>query len=210
MIKGIIFDFWGTLVSNGVWSPIKQVKQKLDINLPFSEYVVRMERALMAEKFPSLKKAFENVFMEFGIEENEDLLNELIGMWNKNWMLAKPYEETEEVLEKLKKNYKLFLISNTDSFSVENIFNKYPLNNFFDRLFLSYQLNMIKTDKNFLKLVIDETGIPTEEMILVGDSMQSDIIMAKKLDIKAILIDRNDSRNYHQKIKNLQELFQHL
>ena len=67
MVKAILFDFWGTLVSNGVWSPIKQVKQKLDINMPFSEYVVRMERAMMTEKFPSLKKAFENVFLEFSI-----------------------------------------------------------------------------------------------------------------------------------------------
>src|SRR3989344_206202 len=210
MVKAILFDFWGTLMSNGVWSPIKQVKQKLDINMPFSEYVVRMERAMMTEKFPSLKKAFENVFLEFSIPENEEVLNELIGMWNNNWMLAKPFEETEEVLKQLKGKYKLFLTSNTDNFSIESIFNKYPFQQYFDGIFLSCELNLIKTDKNFLKVVIDQTGIPADEMIMVGDSMQSDIITAKKIGINAVLIDRNDTRNYHQKIKNLKELFQYL
>ena len=51
MVKAIIFDFWGTLVENGVWSPIKQVKQILDIDVPFSEYVVRMEKAMIPALF---------------------------------------------------------------------------------------------------------------------------------------------------------------
>ena len=50
MVKAVIFDFWGTLMENGVWSPIKQVQQILQIDLPFSEYVGRMEQAMMTEK----------------------------------------------------------------------------------------------------------------------------------------------------------------
>ena len=68
MVKAILFDFWGTLVENGVWSPIKQVKRIINIHTPFSEYVVRMEKAMMTQKFSSLKDAFESVCKEFGVE----------------------------------------------------------------------------------------------------------------------------------------------
>ena len=50
MVKAILFDFWGTLMEQGVRSPIQHVKNALQIDLPFSEYVVRMERAMMTEQ----------------------------------------------------------------------------------------------------------------------------------------------------------------
>ena len=68
MVKAILFDFWGTLVENGVHSPIKQVKNILNIRLPFSEYVIRMEKAMMTQEFSSLKDAFIAVGKEFNIE----------------------------------------------------------------------------------------------------------------------------------------------
>jgi len=41
---------------------------------------------------------------------------------------------------------------------------------------------------------------------MVGDSIQSDIMAAKKIDMKSVLIDRRNSREYHPKIKSLHEL----
>ncbi|MBT5924546.1 HAD family hydrolase [Candidatus Woesearchaeota archaeon] len=156
MKKVILFDFWGTLVENGVWSPIKQVRNMLQIRLPFPEYVVRMERAMMTEKFSSLKEAFESVCKEFSIEPNKERIEALVGMWNSSWMLAQPYQEVKDTLTKLKEKYSLVLISNTDSFSIENVLDKFELRDFFDTIFLSYKVGMIKTDSNFLKHEIIE------------------------------------------------------
>ena len=104
MVKAILFDFWGTLVEVGTWSPVKQVRNILNTKLPFPEYVVRMERALMTEKYPTLKEAFENVCKEFKIEPTPEIIEELIGVWNKSWMLAEPYNDVEKTLTKLKEN----------------------------------------------------------------------------------------------------------
>src|SRR3989344_2881891 len=117
MVKAIIFDFWGTLVENGVWSPIKQVQQILNLDLSFSDYVSRMELAMMTKKFDSLKEAFQAVCEEFAVSCTEEKMEQLIGTWNKSWMLAKPYEEVQEELDNLKKEYKLILVSNTDNLS---------------------------------------------------------------------------------------------
>jgi len=206
MVKVILFDFWGTLVENGVWSPIKQVRNILGIRIPFSEYVVRMEKAMMARKHSTLKEAFEAVCEEFLIPIDDYKIEKLIGLWNKSWMLAQPYPEVKEILTKLKENYQLVLVSNTDPFSIENVLEKFALKELFDHTFLSYHVGEIKSDPEFFKHILKELQIDKEDCVMVGDSIQSDIIPAKHLEITAVLVDRRNSRDYHPKIKNLQEL----
>jgi HAD superfamily hydrolase (TIGR01509 family) len=206
MIKVILFDFWGTIVEQGVWSPIKQVRNILNIRMPFSEYVVRMEKAMMTKKFASLKDAFKALCEEFKVEPSEDKLDELVGLWNKNWMLAKPYVEIEALLKSLKKKYKLILVSNAEAVGVENVLEKFNLQEVFDKSFLSYNLGCIKTDPKFLQKVISELGVEVKECLLVGDSIQSDMLPAKNCGMETVLIDRKNSREYPKKIKHLKEL----
>ena len=208
--KVIIFDFWGTLVENGVWSPIKQVKTMLQITLPFSEYVVRMEKAMMTKEFPDLKEAFKAVAAEFNIDAPEDVLDEIVGMWNKSWLLAKPYEEVEKELQKLNEKYIVVLVSNTDNISINRVLDKFTLKDNIAHAFFSYNLGMIKTDPDFLKEVLGKLEKKAEECIYIGDSLLSDIAPAKSAGIKAIIIDRRNKRDYSPKIRSLKELEQHL
>jgi putative hydrolase of the HAD superfamily len=206
MTKAILFDFWGTLVENGIWSPIKQIKNILNIDLPFSDYVIRMETILMAQEFKELRDAFIAVCQEFNIQPSEEILERLIGLWNKNWMLAQPYPETEIILKELKKKHQIILIANTDCFSIPQVLEKFHLTDLFDQIFLSYQLGAIKTDKSFLKNVLTKIDLTPEDCLVVGDSIQSDIMSAKRAGINAVLIDRKNTRDYHPKIKNLKDL----
>ncbi|MDP3734278.1 MAG: HAD family hydrolase [Nanoarchaeota archaeon] len=206
MVKAVLFDFWGTLVENGVHSPIKQVRSILKITVPFSEYVIRMERVMMTSNHHSLRDAFIAVCKEFSIQCNEQLLEKLIGMWNKSWMLAQPYEEVQEVLERLGKKYTLILISNTDSFSIEKVMEKFNLGSYFKKIFFSYKVGMLKGERNFLKQVVDETGLKIEDCVVVGDSIQSDMMAAKRIGMKAVLLDRRETRDFYPKVKDLKEL----
>ena len=104
MIKVLFFDFWGTLVENGVWSPIKQVRTILGIKAPFSEYVVRMEKVVMTKNFDSLREAFQALCADFTVLCTEEQLDSLVGMWNKSWMLAKPLRKLEKCCSNLPKN----------------------------------------------------------------------------------------------------------
>ncbi len=206
MAKAIFFDCWGTLIEQGVHSPLKQVKELLGITIPFSYYVVRMERAMMTRSFSTLREAFLAVAKEFNLQPSEETLNELIGMWNKSWMLAQPYPEVEEVLRELQKSYVLVLVSNTDNFGVEKVLEKFGLRNYFAETFFSYQLGNLKTDKRFFYQIFDRLGLAPEDCVIVGDSMQSDIVPAKQLGMMAVLIDRRDQRDFPTKIKDLREL----
>lgn len=210
MVKVILFDFWGTLVENGIHSPIKQVKDILAIDLPFSEYVVRMERAMMTQKFDSLTNAFEAVCKEFQIEPTSEKIEELVGMWNKSWMLSRPYDEVEQALAQLQSKYRLILISNTDCFSLPRALEKFKLAPYFEKMYLSFEQGILKNDINFLNRVIDELQIPKEDCLVVGDSMESDIVAAQNAGIKAMLVDRRNRRDFNPKVCHLRELVRRL
>lgn len=206
MVNAIIFDFWGTLVEQGVWSPVKQVQNILDIRMPFPEYVVRMERAMMTSKFEQLKDAFEAVAKEFGVPCPPHKMEQLIGMWNKSWMLAKPYEDVIGVLQQLRGEYTLILVSNTDCFGVQRVLDKFKLAQYFDKIYLSYDLGLLKTDKKFMKKILEENNLTPGESVVVGDSLQSDVETAQRAGITAILIDRKNARDFEPKIISLMEL----
>ncbi len=205
MVKAILFDFWGTLVENGTWSPLKQLKDILRIGLPFSEYITRVEKAMMTSKFVGLKDAFEAVCQEFKINPSEEQVEQLIGLWNKSWMLAKPYLDTEKELLKLAGNYKIILVSNTDCFSVPRVLTKFKMEKLFFKMYLSFEHNLLKGE-DLLQKILDENNLQVEDCVFVGDSIESDIEAAKSVGMKAILIDRRDRREFETKIKNLGEL----
>jgi len=205
MAKTILFDFWGTLVENGIWSPIKQVKRILNIHAQFSEYVIRMEKVMMTKTHTSLKEAFQAVAEEFNIQPDEAQLDELVGMWNKSWMLSHPYDETTSTLQRLRdEGNTLILISNSDSVSITNALEKHDLRKYFDKIYLSFEIGMIKSDPAFLNSIIENNN--KEDYLLVGDSIHSDMEAANKAGITGILIDRRGTRTYNSKIKSLKEL----
>lgn len=206
MAKALLFDFWGTLVETGIHSPIKQVQDILAIELPFSEYVVRMERAMMTTSFDSLRDAFLAICREFTIEPTEEQIEQLIGRWNKSWMLSQPYYEVEQVLAQLQNQYRLILISNTDCFSLLRALEKFKLQKYFEKVYLSFEQGILKTDPTFFDKIMKDLELVPEDCLIIGDSIESDIKAAQQAGIKAILIDRRNRRDFNPKIRNLREL----
>ncbi len=207
-VKVVFFDFWGTLVENGVLpSPIKEARRILWLNqMEFSEFVVRFEAAFMREEFPSLREAFSAVCREFKLTPNEHHVDQLIGLWNKNRLLAKPFPEVLEVLASLKKKYKLVLVSNTDCFSIQEVIEKYKLAQYFDLVLLSCKVGKLKSDPELFAQALETLNLTAEDALMVGDSIDSDIRSAEAAGIPALLLDRKDRREFSPKISNLYEL----
>lgn len=209
MKQGIIFDFWGTLLESGVTpSVLKQTRSMMRMdNLPFSAFVTSFERSFMTRQYEGLAEAFETTFRNFNARYNPRVIEELVGLWNKNRLLAKPFPETIKVLQDLKaKNLKLAVLSNSDAFSVEPLLEKYDLAKYFDYVGISWRTGFLKTDRRAFELVLKALGLEKDDVIMVGDSIQSDIQGAQNAGIKAILIDRRNMRDFDPKIKSLEEL----
>jgi len=210
MVKAIIFDLQGTLVENGVYpSPLRQVKNILRIEAPFSDFVMRFEKVLMIEKHLSLTEAFSSVCEEFHMQPKDYLLEKMVGLWNKNKLLSQLYPDTLEVLTELKSEYKLVLVANIDCFS-KDVIDKFQLGKYFDLMMLSCDTGLLKNDKKFYNVILDKLGLDAEDVLMIGDSIESDLDTAKASGIRGVLIDRHNKREYAPKMITLTELKQYL
>jgi FMN phosphatase YigB (HAD superfamily) len=207
MVQAILFDFWGTLVENGVIpSPARQVRYFLRLNIAFHEFVTTFEESFMLQKHATLKDGFDAVSAAFSINPPPFVVEKCIGMWNKNMLLAKPFPETIAILEELKKKYKLALIANTDNFSLDPVLDKFDLRKYFDVIMLSYECGHLKSDTKMFDEAVKKLGVKKKDCLMVGDSVESDMAGAEKAKIASVLIDRRERLTYEKKIKTLNEL----
>ncbi|MBR9690859.1 HAD family hydrolase [Candidatus Woesearchaeota archaeon] len=207
-IKLIIFDLWGTILETGVIpSPLKQSKKILgQFKMPYPEFVIKFEKAFMTKKFNDIREGLDKIFTEFNVSPDEyNRVDRLIGLWNKAKIQSELYEETKEVLNDLKKDYKIVLLSNLPSID-EDIMERFNFKETFDELFLSYETGCIKCDCDIFNQVLEKMGVSKDETIMIGDSMESDIESAKKVGIRGILVDRRNNRDYKDRVLNLREL----
>lgn len=207
MVKAILFDFWGTLVENGIFpSPVKQARYILRLRMTFKDFIIRFEKAVMTKPYADLNEAFTAVCNEFEIEPQPFIIEKLVGMWNKNELLGKPFLETIEVLEYLKeKKIKIGLISNTTQ-TITRILEKFDLNKYFDAVMFSYEEGLLKTDPDMFKKLLKKLKVKADDVIMVGDSLPTDVIGSRNAGIRSILLDRMNKREFTPKIVNLREL----
>ncbi|MFC1774932.1 HAD family hydrolase [Nanoarchaeota archaeon] len=204
-IKAVFFDFWGTLFENGTYSPLRQTYKLLRVRMHFGDFVQKFEDSFMTKTFETQEDAFNEAIVDLGLRPRKFLIDKLIGLWNKNRLLAEPYEETFEVLNELKKNHKLVLLSNTDCF-VQTVFDKCNFENYFDETALSFKTGFLKTNPRLFEVALKKIKVKAEEALMVGDSLETDIVGAKRAGLNVVLIDRRNRRDFSPKIQNLKEL----
>ena len=76
------------------------------------------------------------------------------------------------LLPLLKKKYKLYLISNTNSIHKKYGYQNYEFLKLFDKLILSHEVKFIKPEKEIYLEVQKVSGFPSEEHIFVDDILE--------------------------------------
>lgn len=207
MKKAVLFDFWGTLVQQGAYSPLKQTYRLMRPRLRFGDFVERFERVTMTKPYDDQAMMFLEAFHALDLQPKDWLIEKLIGVWNKNKLLAQPYPETMQVLEQLKKNgIKIAIVSNTPKLSVDGVLEKFGMDKLFDAVCFSYEQGYLKTDPALFDAALQKLGVSKDEAVMVGDSMETDIAGAEKAGVLPVLIDRKGTREYANKIRSLTEI----
>ncbi len=194
-IKNIIFDYGGVIIN-------------IDFSLTINAFVelgfINVEDCIFKSKgYDLLLK------MEKGNISNEDFRNELRKIskikladnqidfaWNA-LLLDMPIKRIK-LLEKLKTNYKIFLLSNTNSIhynkylkNLQTDFGYSDFNKLFDKAWFSFQIKMVKPDSEIYKHVLSEASIQPNETLFIDDS-KINIEGAKKLGIKTYYLNKED------------------
>lgn len=196
MTKNIIFDLGGVI-----------------LNIDFSRSIEAFRKLGIAnidEIFSGYSQS--NFFDSFdkGFVSDDDFISELkkyipsqvsdhqvYEAWN-SMILDFPAERIE-LLQKLKKNYRLFLLSNTNSihFPVYNnqlkeIYEISDLSELFENTYYSFRIGMRKPDAEIFKLVINENKLKPEETLFVDDSPLNTEV-AEKLGINTLVYNPEES-----------------
>lgn len=167
-------------------------KQKLgEINIK----EVFIKRDYLMDKYFNLdieKGLFNDLFVKFLYDEIEMV------------------DGIEDLLLYLSDKYKIFTASNGIYKMQENRLKKSNLDKYFDEIFVSDKIGYEKPDKKFFQKIMDLTKFSNDDLIMIGDSIKSDIIGAKNSKIKSIYFNKEDKKisdkNFTYQVKNLSEI----
>lgn len=201
-IQGIIFDFGGTLDTNGChWSEVlwnKYVECRVPVGKEaFKAAYVHGERALSSQ--PLIKNSdglYEVLHVKTELQVAyllaQGFLDEATagGLPERIARAAYAYacgilQKSRLVVEKLYSQHKLVLVSNFYG-NIETILSDFSLLCFFERVIESAVVGIRKPDPAIYQLGVEALACPSGNIAVVGDSFRKDMIPAKALGCKAV------------------------
>ena len=183
--KVIIFDLWNTLV----YDPSKETHEKIANLLGFKN---RQEFWNYCDKyFFHRKLTFYEFIKEFIKEKNlsKETFDRVEGLWEETRKHVNTFPGVFEILKKLKKKYKLVLLSNTAAKEGIETVQRFGLDKYFDEVIISGQVGLAKPDPKIFQVVLSKMQVNPDEVMIVGDNLEMDIIPARMLGTKGILVD---------------------
>lgn len=191
-IKNIIFDLGGVII-NIDYSLLIDAFSK--IGLPhFEAYFSQKEQKKLFDIYEKGLISSQSFRDELKKQCKPGTTNEEIdAAWNA-MLLDLPLQRLD-LLMKVKKNYRTFLLSNTNEihmlFINDYLTKKFQVPNFnqhFEKTYLSYEINMRKPDAEIFQFVLNQNGLLANETLFIDDSSQH-IESANSLGIQTYFLD---------------------
>jgi putative hydrolase of the HAD superfamily len=193
MVKGYIFDYGGTLDTGGqhwgkvIWHAYEHLQVPVS-EADFRDAYVHAERTL--GKNPIIQPDFTFYkTLETKIRLQLEYLQTSYITPLTSYILpltSHLYEATvaetrksREVLLSLKKQYPMVLVSNFYG-NIATVLKEFKLDGIFDTIIESAVVGVRKPDPQIFTLGVEALGMQPDEVVVVGDSMDKDIIPASK------------------------------
>ena len=194
-IKNIIFDLGGVVLDIDEGIIVKEL-EKMDISVKelfhseeFNDVMSKFDTGIYTA--PTFRKRMKALI---GQEKMTDQRFDAI--WNS--MLLDIPRERIEAIEKVKKHYKIFLMSNSNvihyDLYVRDLQLRFGYNEFdelFNKSYFSFAEHLEKPDPRFFELILDHEGLLPEETLFIDDTAEN-IKVAKSLGIHTYHIRRDE------------------
>lgn len=199
-MKNIAFDLWGTLAYLKPGEDFGlAIAKELDIN---KEEYHNFVKQFWFKKCLGSREFAELLIRETGNRNvsTEKLINHIQSPYGRHTL----YQDSVKSLERLSQDKQILLVSDTSSLG-KRMFYDLEISQFFNGLYFSCDGGMTK-ESGLYSRVLEDLGIPPQEILVVGDSINADYNVPLSLGNRAILIDRNNQYPKEQSIKSLEEL----
>ena len=226
MIKGIIFDYGGTLDSRGVhwsevlWQGYQQAQVPIDKET-FRTAYVEGERALARERIILPQDDFHTLLRKKVTLELEYLPESYNADTRQQWVetiagycdqaARQCIEEARPTLEALKEQYPMMLVSNFYG-NIDEVLRGYGIRDMFKGIIESAVVGIRKPNPTLFKLGVDALELPAEQVLVIGDSLRKDIAPAEQLGCQALWLkgkgwtQEEDQQTHPHTIKTIAEV----
>lgn len=198
MIKYIIFDVYGTLISTGTGSvdAARKILKNKNVSITPEEFYGKW-KILHREHIDNLTSfCNEESIFEADLKELYKIYN-IDGDYKKDvsFMLntlgkRKAFEEVKNVLNILSKSFVLCIGSTTDDIPLFSDLKNNDIN--VENVFTSQSMQIYKPKTEFYKKILDSINANADEVLFVGDSLVDDVLGPQKLGIKTCWINRKN------------------
>lgn len=195
MIKGIIFDYGGTLDSRGVhWSEVLWQGYQL-AGVPIDKETFRTayvegERALARERIILPQDNFHTLLLKKVALEISYLPEQPDAVTRDKWIneiaahcdqaARSCIDEARPMLEGLHEHYPMMLVSNFYG-NIDEVLRDYGIRHLFKGIIESAVVGVRKPNPTLFRLGVDALELEPHEVLVVGDSLRKDIEPAEKL-----------------------------
>ena len=183
-IKAIIFDL-GAVILNINYQNTIDGFEKLGVKNASSFYSKQVQSNLF-NQIETGEISAKKFLKELQKETNNASINQVSEAWNA--MLLDLPENRLAFIRCLKKEYSIYLLSNTNSIHIDAFKKKIGASqwikfcNLFEKMYLSYELGLRKPNVAIFKHILNEQSLKPQEVFFIDDSPQH-IEGANKLGI---------------------------
>ena len=179
MIRAIIFDFAGVIGTEGysLWAKEKKSQGIEATSTYFHDISNRLDRGdITREEFT------QDLSKKVGTDSKK--------IWGEMFKKIKINHELLNIITKLRKNYKIGLLTNYNYLWMNELFSIYKLEKYFDSKVISSLHRVIKPEKKIYQISLELLKIKPEEAIFFDDR-QRNIDGGESVGIKSFLFTTN-------------------
>ena len=200
MIKGIIFDYGGTLDSRGVhwsevlWQGYRQAGVPIDKET-FRTAYVEAERALARERIILPQDDFHTLLRKKVALEVGYLPEQPDEVTRQRWVdqiaaycdhaAHTCIDEARPMLEELHGRFPMMLVSNFYG-NIDEVLRAYGIRHLFKGIIESAVVGIRKPNPTLFRLGVDALELPAQQVLVVGDSLRKDIEPAEHLGCQVL------------------------
>lgn len=179
MIKSIIFDFAGVIGSDGYWVLLKEKLLNFeDKKIFFHNLSIKVDDGSINNR-----EFIEIIARELKIPE------EIV--WKEIFKRIVINQDLLILISKLKKNYKICLLTNYTHEWMSELINIYKLDKYFDIKVISSLEKLAKPDKKIYQIALDRLESKFAEAIFIDDR-QYNVDGGENAGIKSLLFTTNE------------------
>jgi putative hydrolase of the HAD superfamily len=198
-IKYVLIDFGGTFFTHGTSIALDRFEKTLKISKNKTKPIFHLAPGSMRKAYSlgtiSAKNFWDEIKIEIRI--NQATVKKMENIWHSSFV---PNKGMIGLVKKLKKKYKIFVISGNIPERIKFLKRKYPLNELFDGFFFSFNFGVTKPNPDFFQIAIKKLKIKPQKCLVIDDSKEF-IGEVKKLGGNGIIY-----KNTKQTLKELRRI----